>query len=106
MRKLALSFLFLAIATVASAQTASPNLNDQQTLAADPTFQVRVRQSLVSTCASISSEAITGLSGTMPVALHLKRANYCSLILAAPDSFKQIFADAIAANSTVINEAT
>jgi hypothetical protein len=102
--RIALALLSLTVAAIA--QTASPNLNDQQVLAADPTFQNRIRESLISTCASISSEAVTGLSGSMPVALHLKRANYCSLILAAPDSFKQIFADAVATNTTVINDAT
>lgn len=92
---------------LALAQTASPNLNDQQVLSSDPTFQNRVRESLVNYCANVvSTETITGLTGTMPFHLHQLRAVYCAQVLAAPDNFKGIFADAASANSTVIGDAT
>lgn len=94
--------------TPALAQTASPNLNDQQVLASDPTFQNRVRESLVNYCANVVSvETITGTwTGTMPAFTHKLRVNYCASVLAAPDSFKQLFAIAAAANATIIGDAT
>ena len=102
-----LLFLLLIWPALALGQTASPNLNDQQVLSSDPTFQNRVRESLINYCANVvSTETITGLTGTMPVHLHQLRVTYCALVLATPDSYKTIFADAAAANSTVIGDAT
>lgn len=105
MRKF-LVLLSLLIAAPAFAQTASPNLNDQQILSGDPTFQNRVRESLLSFCSTVSGETITGLTGTMPLALHLKRANLCQAVTLVPDSYKTLFADFAAANATVIGDAT
>ena len=104
MRKIALAAFALVLSIAAALAAASRN--DSAVLSTDTTFENRVRESLVATCFNISSEAITGLSGTMPVALHLKRANYCSLVLAAPDSFKQIFSDAVATDANVLSDAT
>lgn len=101
-----IALALLALTAGALAQTASPNLADQQTLAADPTFQNRVRQALIVYCQVITSETVTGLTGTVPISYHIKRANFCASIMAAPDSFKQLFSDAAAINATILNEAT
>ncbi len=55
---------------------------------------------------NISAEAITGLAGTTPIAVHLKRANYCATVLAAPDSFKVLFALTAATDANVLADAT
>jgi hypothetical protein len=73
--------------------------SDQQFLAADPTFQNRVRQSLVAQCINIKSEAVT-------VAFHRERETYVAAVMNSPDSFKLIFAQAVAANASVIADAT
>lgn len=74
--------------------------NDQQFLAADPTFQNRVRQSLVAACINIKSESPT----TVP--FHRERETYATAVMNSPDTFKTIFADAVAANAAVIADAT
>lgn len=104
MRKI--SFAAFALALSIGAALAAASRNDSAVLSTDATFENRVRESVVATCFNISSEAITGLSGTMPIALHLKRANYCQTVLASPDSFKQIFADAVATDANVLADAT
>jgi len=104
MRKIA--FAAFALTLSIGAAFAAASRNDSAVLSTDTTFQNRVRESLVATCFNISSEAVTGLSGTMPIALHLKRANYCQTVLASPDSFKQIFADAVATDANVLADAT
>lgn len=89
------------------AQTASPNLNDQQLLASDPTYQNRVRESLISYCIFIDGETVlNGLNGLSPFELHIKRVNYCAAVMGNPDNYKQIFAEASATNGTVIGDAT
>ena len=81
------------------AATPSPNYNDQQILASDVTFQNRVRQSLVSACASIKNEAVT-------VAFHREREVYLVAVINQPDLFKVLFANAVATNALVIGDAT
>lgn len=101
MRKLAV--LFLLSAAPAFAQTASPNLNDQQVLTTDPTFQNRARESSINYCNTVvSTESITAAS----LHLHIQRVNLCAQIMSSPDTFKTLFADAAAANATVIGDAT
>lgn len=73
--------------------------NDQQFLAADATFQNRVRQSLIAACIAIKSEG--GV-----VAFHRERETYVAAVMNGADNFKLIFAQAVAANVTVISDAT
>jgi hypothetical protein len=84
--------------------TASPNQADQTFLAADPTFQSRVRQSFLNYCVgSVLTENAT------TTVLHFKRVNFCSLVMSTiggPDNYKLMFAQAAAANATVISDAT
>jgi hypothetical protein len=82
------------------AATPSPNYSDQQLLASDATFQNRVRQSLIAACAAIKSESPT------TVAFHRERETYLQGIMNAPDTYKIIFAQAVATNASVIGDAT
>jgi len=104
MRRIIFAGFALAFAICGAFGAAS--LSDSAILASEPTFENRVRESLVSTCISVSSEAITGLTGTMPIAVHLKRANYCVSVLAAPDSFKTLFSFSVATDASVLADAT
>lgn len=79
--------------------TASPNYNDQQVLASDVTFQNRVRQSLIFYCETVGAEADT-------VPYHRERSTYAVSVLNQPDSYKNIFAMVVAANGSVIGDAT
>jgi hypothetical protein len=81
------------------AATPSPNYSDQQLLSSDATFQNRVRQSLLTACAAIKSEAVT-------TAFHRERETYVQGVMNAADSYKLIFAQAVATNSSVISDAT
>lgn len=104
MRKIIGAAFAIALSSVSAFAAASHN--DSAVLSSDATFQNRVRQSLVSACVTVSTEAVTGLTGSMPLDLHKRRVNFCALVLAAPDSFKTLFADTVAVNATVLNEAT
>jgi hypothetical protein len=81
------------------AATPSPNYADQQLLANDPTFQNRVRQSLINACIANKGEATT-------VAFHRERETYCVAVLNNPDQFKAFTTMAVVANSAVIGDAT
>ncbi len=74
--------------------------SDQALLAADPTYQNRVRQSMVAACISISNEGWAGGS------IHKQRIDQAQKILNAPDSYKQIFAISVATDAGVIGDAT
>jgi hypothetical protein len=82
------------------AATPSPNYSDQQILATDPTFQNRVRQSLINACVAIKNESPT------TVAFHRERETYVVQVMSNPDLFKVIWAQTAAANSAVIGDAT
>lgn len=73
--------------------------SDQQFLAGDATFQNRVRQSLITACQSIKSEAVT-------VAFHRERETFLVAVTNQPDLYKLIFAQAAATNASVIADAT
>lgn len=73
--------------------------SDQQFLAADAVFQNRVRQSLVAACISIKNEGNA-------IAFHRERETYCVSVMNSPDTFKLIWAMAVAANASVIGDAT
>lgn len=81
------------------AATPSPNYSDQQLLAADVTFQNRVRQALMTACTNIKSEAVT-------VAFHRERETFLVAVSNQPDLFKGIFANSVATNASVIGDAT
>jgi hypothetical protein len=73
--------------------------SDQQFLAADPTFQNRVRQSLIAACQAIKTEAVT-------VAFHRERETFLVAVVNQPDLFKGMVAIAAATNASVIGDAT
>lgn len=73
--------------------------SDKQFLAADSTFQNRVRQSLLAACVSIKNEAVT-------TAFHRERENYLVAITNQPDFYKIIFTDIVANDANVISDAT
>ncbi len=88
------------------AATPSPNLADQSQLAADPTFQSRVLEAMISTCFAVVSEAIKANT----LSLHLRRAQYATQTLANilnnPSVYGAFFARCVASDSATINAAT
>lgn len=74
--------------------------SDQQFLAADPTFQNRVRQSLIAACINIKSESPT------TIAFHRERETFLVAVMNQPDLFKVVVANGVATNATVIADAT
>jgi hypothetical protein len=105
MRKIAFA-AFFALALSVGAALAAASHNDSAVLSTDTTYQNRVKVALVAACVNISAEVITGLTGATPIAVHLKRANYCATVLAAPDSFKVLFALTVATDANVLADAT
>ncbi len=104
MRKIA--FAAFALALSINPALAAASHNDSAVLSTDTAYQNRVKVSLVTACVNIAAEAITGLTGTVPIAVHLKKANYCALVLASPDTFKVIFALTVATDVNVLADAT
>lgn len=82
------------------AATPSPNYNDKQFLAADPTFQNRVRQSLLAAC------VLAKLEDPRTVPFHRERETFIVAVVSQPDVYKVLFADAAASFTAVINDAT
>lgn len=74
--------------------------SDQQFLAADPTFQNRVRQSLLNACIAVKAES------PITTPFHREREAFCVGVITAPDSFKVIVAQSVATNASVIGDAT
>src|SRR6516164_9416900 len=81
------------------AATPSPNYADQQLLASDPTFQNRVRQSLINACIANKGEATT-------VAFHRERETYCVAVLNNPDQFKALTTMGVGAHPAGIGDGT
>jgi hypothetical protein len=81
------------------AATPSPNYSDKQLLAADVTFQNRVRQSLLTACSSIKNEATT-------TAFHRERETFLVAVINQPEAFKVLFANVVACDALVIGDAT
>ncbi len=79
--------------------TPSPNYNDKQLLAAEPTFQNRVRQALLTASSSIKNEGWT-------IAFHRERETYAVAVMNQPESFKVLFANIVAGDASVIGDAT
>lgn len=73
--------------------------SDMYFLSTDPTFQNRVRASMVAAAISVTTEAWT-------VAFHRERDTYAVAILNSPDSYKLLFANAVATDANCISDAT
>jgi hypothetical protein len=74
--------------------------SDQKFLAADTTFQDRVRQSMIKQSIAIKNESPT----TIP--FHRERETFVVAITNQPDIFKLIFTQSVATDATVISDAT
>lgn len=74
--------------------------SDQQFLAADTTFQNRVRQSLIAACLAIKAESPT----TVP--FHRERETFLVAVMNQPDLFKVMVTNSVATNANVISDAT
>jgi hypothetical protein len=82
------------------AATPSPNYTDQQLLAADLTFQARVRQALLKGCVAIKAEDPT----TTP--FHREREAFAVSVANNPDAYKILMSQSISSAANVINDAT
>lgn len=82
------------------AATPSPNYNDQQLLAADTTFQARVRQALLKGCVAIKAEDPNATP------FHREREAFVVGVANSPDNYKVLLAQSIASNANVIGDAT
>ena len=82
------------------AATASPNYSDQQLLAADLTFQSRVRQALLKGCVAIKAEDPTATP------FHREREAFAVSVANNPDAYKVLMSQSIASNTSVIGDAT
>jgi hypothetical protein len=91
--------LLAPLSTPLRAQTASPNLSDQQFLAADPTFINRVRQSMVAAAIAIKNEGWT-------IIFHKEREALVVKIMNTPEGYKVLFSFGVATDTTVLANAT
>lgn len=91
--------LVLALVLIASPALAVATHSDSSFLATDTLFQNRVKEAMAATCISIANE-------TFAVANHKKRADFCSTILFAPETYKVLFSVTVATDVTVLNQAT
>ena len=73
--------------------------NDKQLLAAEATFQARVKIALISACVSIKNEG----NG---VAFHRERETFLVGVMNSPDTYKPLVANAVANDASVISDAT
>lgn len=90
---------FALCLALAALPAAAQSLNDKALLSTDVGFQQRVRASVIAAAVSISNEG----SG---VALHTGRDDIAVSALAAPDSWKVLFAASVATDATVAGQAT
>lgn len=74
--------------------------NDQQFLASDPTFQNRVRQSMIAACNAIKTE------NPSTVVFHRERETFLVAVMNQPDVFKLVFTQSVVTNAAVIADAT
>jgi hypothetical protein len=73
--------------------------SDSYQLSTDPTFQNRVRSSLVAACISIVNEG-------WAVAFHRERDTFAVQVMNAPDTYKLLFANAVATDASCLADAT
>jgi hypothetical protein len=95
MRRLALTFLLLLLASPVMAQS----LNDQVYLANNQLFVQRVRQSVLLAAINIAADGLT--TGINP-----KRHALAQSVMNNPDGFKSTFAEAVATQPSLIGPAT
>lgn len=81
------------------AATPSPNYSDKALLSGDATFVNRVRQSLIAACVAIKNESAA-------TAYHREREGLVVAVMNQPDSYKTLFAMAVATDANVIGDAT
>jgi hypothetical protein len=73
-------------------------LKDQADLAADVTFQARVREGILAAAIAISNEAVT-------VQWHKSRATLAKAVMNNPGSYAPLFANAVATDAAVTTDA-
>lgn len=74
--------------------------NDMAVLAAEVSFQNRVRSAMIAGAVTVKNESPT----TVP--FHRERESYVVQVMNAPDTFKVLFTNAVATDATVIADAT
>lgn len=72
---------------------------DSAVLLTDATFQNRIKESLEAACQAISTEGFS-------VAFHRERQRFIAQVVAAPDTFKTLFATLAATDTNVLADAT
>lgn len=73
--------------------------NDKYQLSQDAGFRNRVRTSLIAACVAIANEGWT-------VVFHEQRMRQAQAILNSPDNYTPLFANSVATDTSVINDAT
>lgn len=76
------------------------SFNDMAVLAADTTFQNRVKAAMITGAVVVSAE------NKSTVAFHRERETYAVQVMNSPDTYKVLFANAIATDATVLADAT
>lgn len=87
---------------------ATATLSDSYWLSQSGVFKNRVQTALMTYCNTVETEAITGVTGTMPSSVHQARMNFIKTIL-SPNQFSSWlpqFVMAAAADGNVIAAAT
>ena len=86
----------------------TPTQGDSYWLSQSTVFKARVQTALMLTCEAVSSEAITGITGTMPTTIHAQRKGFGATVLnpANFSSWLGQFTMAAACDSAVISAAT
>jgi hypothetical protein len=72
--------------------------NDKYLLANEPTFQNRVKMSLIAACIAIKNEAVG--------AYHSERETFAVAVMNNPEGFKALVANGVSTDTNVINDAT
>src|SRR5215831_12228602 len=73
--------------------------SDKNLLSTDAGFQSRVRASMISNSLAVTTESFS-------TAFHRERQTYAVQVLNAPDTYKPLFANTVATDTAVINDAT
>ena len=99
MRMRTLVLVTAALLSLAVPPASAQSLNDEAVLSNDTNFYQRVRTSMIAAAIAISSD---GLS----TGINIKRHAQVQQVMNSPDSWKGLFAAAVATQSGVINLAT
>lgn len=73
--------------------------NDKNLLSTDTGFQARVRVAMIANSIAVTTESFS-------TAFHRERQTYAVQVLNAPDAYKLLFANTVATDTSVINDAT